>query len=184
MLYLQRCALIATRHATSLQRPSTPRLWWCWAGESSRKPRRPHPYSHCGEDVAGYAAPTVIYAKTGINGNGEWEDNDAARRVATSFGERENQIETAVFQKGDRGKACVRGILYRRFSISSVKIAFNHAISFLEDCSDAACRIVFIGLHQRITCRSIVEIGYCILGRGDAVGAGRELPAHPRECSP
>ena len=33
-----------------------------------------------------------FYARADINGNGEWEDNDAARRVATSFGERENQI--------------------------------------------------------------------------------------------
>ena len=38
----------------------------------------------------------------------------------------------------------------------------------------------FIGLQKKITCRSIFEIGYCILGRGDAVGAGRELPVHPR----
>ena len=32
--------------------------------------------------------------------NGGEEDNDAARRVATSSEKRENQIETAVFQKG------------------------------------------------------------------------------------
>ena len=28
--------------------------------------------------------PTTICAHVGINGNGEWEDNDAAHRVATS----------------------------------------------------------------------------------------------------
>ena len=33
--------------------------------------RRPRPYSrHCGEEVAGYAAPTIICAHMGINGNG------------------------------------------------------------------------------------------------------------------
>ena len=61
-----------------------------------------------------------FYARADINGNGEWEDNDAA------------------------------------------------------------CRVVFVGLQKRITCRSIFEIGHCALGRGGAVGAGRELPAHPR----
>ena len=64
-----------------------------WAGESSRGPRRPRPYSrHCEEIVAGYAAPTIVYAHIGINGSGEWEDNDAARCVATSSGKRGNRI--------------------------------------------------------------------------------------------
>ena len=41
--------------------------------------RRPRPYRrHGGEIVAGYAAPTIICAHGRINGNGEWEDNDAA----------------------------------------------------------------------------------------------------------
>ena len=41
--------------------------------------RSPRPYSrHCGEEVAGYAAPTIICALMGINENGEWEVNDAA----------------------------------------------------------------------------------------------------------
>ena len=41
--------------------------------------RRPRPYRrHGGEIVAGYAAPTIICAHVRINGNGEWEDNDAA----------------------------------------------------------------------------------------------------------
>ena len=70
--------------------------------------------------LRGILPQAIVYARAGINGNGEWEDNDAA------------------------------------------------------------CRVVFIGLQKKITCRSIFEIGYCILGRGDAVGAGRELPAHPR----
>ena len=55
--------------------------------------RRPRPYSrHCEEIVAGYAAPTIVYAHIGINGSGEWADNDAARRVATSSGKRGNRI--------------------------------------------------------------------------------------------
>ena len=41
--------------------------------------RRPRPYRrHGGEIVAGYATPTIICAHGRINGNGEWEDNDAA----------------------------------------------------------------------------------------------------------
>jgi len=35
-------------------------------------------------------------------------------------------------------------------------------------------------LQPQITFPSIVEICYRLLGRGGAVGAGRELPAHPR----
>ena len=55
--------------------------------------RRPRPYSrHCEEIVAGYAAPTIVYAHIGINWSDEWEDNDAARRVATSSGKRGNRI--------------------------------------------------------------------------------------------
>ena len=33
---------------------------------------------------------------------------------------------------------------------------------------------------QIITFLPIFEIGHCALGSGGAVGAGRELPAHPR----
>ena len=36
--------------------------------------------------------PTIIYAIVGINGNGVEGDHDAARRVATSFGKRENRL--------------------------------------------------------------------------------------------
>ena len=43
-------------------------------------------------DRCGYAAPIVICAHGGINGNGEWEDNDAARRVATSSERRKNRV--------------------------------------------------------------------------------------------
>ena len=46
----------------------------------------------CGVDIAGSAAPTIICAHMGINGNGEWEDHDAARRVATSSEKRENRF--------------------------------------------------------------------------------------------
>ena len=55
--------------------------------------QRPRPYSrHCGEAMVGYAALTIIYAHMGINGNGVEVDNDAARRVATSFEKWENRI--------------------------------------------------------------------------------------------
>ena len=48
--------------------------------------RRPRPYSrHCGEGNATHAAPTTICAQAGINGNGEWEDNDASRRVVVKI---------------------------------------------------------------------------------------------------
>ena len=36
--------------------------------------------------------PTTICAHMGLNGNGEWEDHDAARRVATSSEKRENRV--------------------------------------------------------------------------------------------
>ena len=42
--------------------------------------------------MRGIAAPIIIYAHAGINGNGVEADNDAARRVATSFEERENRF--------------------------------------------------------------------------------------------
>ena len=45
-------------------------------------------------------------------GNGAEEDNDAARRVATSSEKRENLFETAVFQKGNRGE---RAVVVNRF---------------------------------------------------------------------
>ena len=64
-----------------------------WAGESSRCEDGLRPYSrHCEEIVAGYAAPTIVYAHIGINGSGEWADNAAARRVATPSKERENMF--------------------------------------------------------------------------------------------
>ena len=62
-------------------------------GRGPRALRRPRPYRrHCGEGATTHATSTTICDKTGINGNGERGDNDAARRVATSFGERENMI--------------------------------------------------------------------------------------------
>ena len=41
-------------------------------------------------------------------------------------------------------------------------------------------KISYLWAMPRITSLSIVEICYCDLGRDGAVGAGRELPAHPR----
>ena len=55
--------------------------------------RRPRPTVGIGGDsVAGYAAPTIICDHMGINGKGEWEEHDAARRVATSSENRENRV--------------------------------------------------------------------------------------------
>ena len=56
------------------------------------------------------------------------------------------------------------------------------AIQFIEDSSNAACLIrLWWGLQLRIAVLSIIgEICYRTLGRGDTVGAGRKLPAHPR----
>ena len=48
------------------------------AGESSRCEDPAPTVGIGGEIVAGYAAPTIICAHGRINGNGEWEDNDAA----------------------------------------------------------------------------------------------------------
>ena len=52
--------------------------------------RRPRPYRRHGGE--GDATLTIIYAHAGINRNGGWGDNDAARRVATSFEKRENRF--------------------------------------------------------------------------------------------
>ena len=76
--------------------------------------RRPRPYSrHLRGFRCDTSPPTTICDHMGINGNGEWEGNDAARRVATSSEKRENRFETAVF-KGPRRKAQRGAIVYRR----------------------------------------------------------------------
>ena len=62
------------------------------AGESSRCEDPAPTVGIGGEIVAGYAAPTIVYAHIGINGSGEWADNDEARRVATPSKERENMF--------------------------------------------------------------------------------------------
>ena len=46
----------------------------------------------CGVDIVGSAAPTILCAHMGINGNGEWEDHDAARCVATFSENWENRV--------------------------------------------------------------------------------------------
>ena len=51
----------------NLRVAKTPPLQSAWAGIPLRR-----------------MPPTTICAHMGINGNGEWEDHDAARRVATS----------------------------------------------------------------------------------------------------
>ena len=64
--------------------------------------RRPRPYRRHGGE--GDATLTIIYAHAGINRNGGWVDNDAARRVATSSEKRENRFETAAFQRESAAK--------------------------------------------------------------------------------
>ncbi len=63
---------------------------------------------------------------------------------------------------------------------SFMQLGFNQEIPFLEDRSDAACRVVIkkfpLVLQLRIAFLSIGEIGHRNLGRGSAVGAARELP--------
>ena len=55
--------------------------------------RRPRPYSrHCGEIVVGITTLAPHLRPADNNGNGIEADNDAARRVATSFEERENRF--------------------------------------------------------------------------------------------
>ena len=63
-----------------------------WAGESSRCEDPAPTVGMGGDSVATHAAPTIICDHVGINGNGEWEDHDAARRVATSSEKRENRF--------------------------------------------------------------------------------------------
>ena len=50
------------------------------------------------------AASFMRVSRKPISGCGRHLDYDAARRVATSFEERENRIEIAVFQKGAAAK--------------------------------------------------------------------------------
>ena len=59
----------------NLRVAKTPPLQSAWAGIPLRR-----------------MPPTTICDHMGINGNGEWEGNDAARRVATSSEKRENRF--------------------------------------------------------------------------------------------
>ena len=55
--------------------------------------RRPRPYSGAiARRLQGLPPAIIIYAHADINRNGERGDNDAARRVATSFEKRENRF--------------------------------------------------------------------------------------------
>ena len=66
--------------------------------------------------------------------------------------------------------------LWRSFP-SCVQMAFNHAIPFLEDRSDAACRVVFVGLPKRITVLPINKTCYRILVGAMPSGASAR-PVH------
>ena len=59
----------------NLRIAKTPPLQSAWAGIPLRR-----------------MPPITICDHMGINGNGEWEGNDAARRVATSSEKRENRF--------------------------------------------------------------------------------------------
>ena len=61
------------------------------AGESSRCETPPLQSAWAGIPLR-RMPPTTICDHMGINGNGEWEGNDAARCVATSSENRENRF--------------------------------------------------------------------------------------------
>ena len=64
-----------------------------WMGGGIFALRRPRPYSrHWRGFRCDASPPTIICAHMGINGNGEWEDHDAVRRVATSSEKRANRV--------------------------------------------------------------------------------------------
>ena len=66
--------------------------------------------------------------------------------------------------------------LWRSFP-SCVQMAFNHAIPFLEERSDAARRVVFVGLSKRITVLPINKTCYRILVGAMPSGASAR-PVH------
>ena len=50
-----------------------------------------------------------------------------------------------------------------------------------SECPPWQCRVVYvIFAAENPIYISIGEICHCVLDRGEAVGTGRELPAHPR----
>ena len=63
-----------------------------WAGESSRCEDPAPTVGRLRGFRCDASPPTTICDHMGINGNGEWEGNDAARRVATSSGKWGNRI--------------------------------------------------------------------------------------------
>ena len=63
-----------------------------WAGESLRCEDPAPTVGRLRGFRCDASPPTTICDHMGINGNGEWEDNDAAHRVATSSEERENWV--------------------------------------------------------------------------------------------
>ena len=63
-----------------------------WAGESSHCEDPAPTVGIAGRALRGYIAVGPHLRPRGPNRNGVEVDNDAARRVATSFGERENRI--------------------------------------------------------------------------------------------
>ena len=68
---------------------------------------------------------------------------DAARRVATSSEEPGESVLNRRIPKGRPRRKARRGQSFIGIlSPSFVQIGFNHAIPFLEDRSDAACRVV------------------------------------------
>ena len=66
-----------------------------WDGRGNLRENREDPAPTVGR-LRGFrcdaSPPTIICDHMGINGNGEWEGSDAARRVATSSKERGNRI--------------------------------------------------------------------------------------------
>ena len=79
----------------------------------------------CGVDIAGSASPTIICAHMGINGNGEWEDHDAARRVATSSENRENRFKPPYSKKRPRRKTRRGSIVYRGHFLTGREVSIT-----------------------------------------------------------
>ena len=78
-------------------------LWG--AGESSRCEDDTRPYSrHCGEIVGGITTPDPHLRPADNNGNGVEADNDAARRIATSFEKLGESVLNRRIPKGNRGE--------------------------------------------------------------------------------
>ena len=130
--------------------------------------RRPRPYSrHCGV-YCRRPSFTPARASTGT-ANGRITTRRAASLRPSGIGR--IGFKPPYSKRGTAAKAPSIFIGIGSIggpSSSCGQKAFNHAIPFLEDRSDAACRVVYVDLHPGIPFLPIGELGYRILGRGGA----------------